>query len=86
MMADHNKMAVGEKEIFGKIVQGVEASSQLITRYTFLAILYIGPSTSARDELEMAFIRLCSKVLVYLIEAKCYFQTSTESMYAYDPF
>lgn len=64
----------------------MEAISQLIMRYTFLEILYIGPSTSARDELETGLVRLYREVLIYLVEAKRYFQTNMASMYACGPF
>lgn len=45
MLVDPDKMAIGEKEVFGETVQGVGTISQLITRYTFwkFYILVLAP-------------------------------------------
>lgn len=79
MAPNSYQMAVGENEVFGETVEGLETICQLVTRCAIREVLYMGRSTPARDELEMALIRLYKEVLVYLLKATHYFQTSTAS-------
>lgn len=70
---------MGEQQVFGATVEDLETISHLITRYAIFETLYMHRTSSVRAELEAALTSLYAEVLIFLVNAKRFFQTSTAS-------
>ena len=76
--SDAKQMAVNDKKVFGEMVEHLETTSQLITRYAILEELYLSRKSAARDKLEDMIVRLYAEILTFLAKARKYFQKSAK--------
>ena len=66
---------MSDTHLFGFMVEGLETTSHLITRYAIFENVYTQRQTAASAELELALTSLYAEVLIFLARAKKYFQT-----------
>lgn len=63
------------------MVDGVEHISNLITRYHVLEAIYLKPAegrdSKARDQFEASLVELYAAIMLYLVEARRFFDKST---------
>ena len=68
---------MNDSQTFGVMAEGIELVSNLITRYTIVECLYLRKPSMAKSQLTQALLEVYSAVLVYLSNAKRFYERST---------
>jgi hypothetical protein len=71
------KITVNDVETFGKMAEGLEQVSKLITRYTIFESLYLHVGSTIEDQLADAIARLYAAILSYLSKASRYYSLNS---------
>lgn len=71
------KIAVNDCQKFGALLEGMERTAYLISRYAIFEELYLHNQLSSFDGLERTLIELYATVLLYLSKARCYYDQNT---------
>ncbi len=71
------QIAVSDMVKFGFIVEGAEVIARMISRYALFEDIYLHRTSKAVQELEDALVRLYTAILLYLSEAKEFFEQNS---------
>lgn len=71
------QIAVGDIVKFGFVVEGAESIARMIARYEVFEQIYLRSTSKASTELENALVQLYSTILMYLSNAKHFFDENT---------
>ena len=80
-------MAVGDYQIFGAMVEGIQDVANIITRYHIVEQLYLRNSivTKTGDQLSQCLVNLYAAILKFLFKAKRYYDQGTASTLPFLP-